>query len=253
MNRVSGEEKLRQEFDTRTIQALGYYVYCLVDPRSEKPFYIGKGIGNRVFSHARNALEQNTPTDKLDIIREIIGEKFQVDAIIIRHGIDEATALAIETALIDFAGRFDVGLTNIALGHNSSMFGVMTIDEVHRKYTAEPLTNLGDGCVIININKTYKQAKGTKSIYEVTKQSWVINNARIPGLKYVLSEYGRFIVEVFEVDEDGWYQVKDHNGKTRWGFNGKQAPAHIRNLYLNRSIVKKRGAANPISYNLSSL
>ena len=129
----------------------------------------------------------------------------------------------------------------------------MTIDEVHRKYTAEPLTNLGDGCVIININKTYKQAKGTKSIYEVTKQSWVINKARIPGLKYVLSEYGRFIVEVFEVDEDGWYQVKDHNGKTRWGFNGKQAPAHIRNLYLNRSIVKKRGAANPISYNLSSL
>jgi len=238
------------KFDNRTTEEIGYYVYALIDPRNEKPFYIGKGKENRVFAHARNALEQIHVSDKLDTIREIINSGQRVDYLIVQHGLNEETAFAVETALIDFAGHFALGLTNIALGHQSSAFGIMTAAEVQRKYRAEPLKSLGDGCVIININKTYRRAKGSKSFYEATKESWVISKQRIPKLKYVLSEYGGFIVEVFEADE--WYQVKDHSGKERWGFNGKQAPEKVRNLYLNRSIVKKRGAANPVTYRLGS-
>ena len=33
-----------------------YYVYCLVDPRNNQPFYIGKGKDNRVFAHRQAAL-----------------------------------------------------------------------------------------------------------------------------------------------------------------------------------------------------
>jgi hypothetical protein len=240
-----------KEFDTKTAEEIGYYVYCLVDPRTKKPFYVGKGKENRVFAHARDALEQPNPTDKLDTIREIIKTGQQVGYLIVQHGMTEETAFAVETALIDFAGHFDLGLTNIVLGHKSSAFGIMTADEVQLKYKAEPLDALGDGCVIININRTYKRAKGSKSFYEATKESWVISEKRIPTLKYVLSEYGGFIVEVFEVNHDGWYKTKDPSGKARWGFNGKQASDEIRDRYLNRSIVKKPGAANPIAYKLS--
>jgi hypothetical protein len=240
-----------KEFDTKTAEEIGYYVYCLVDPRTEKPFYVGKGKGNRVFAHARDALEQPNATDKLDTIREIVNVGQQVDYVIVRHGMNEETSFAVESALIDFTGRFDFGLTNVVLGHKSSAFGIMTADEVQVKYKAEPLNSLGEGCVIININRTYRRAKGSKSFYEATKESWVINEKRIPTLKYVLSEYGGFIVEVFEVDPDGWYKIKDPNGKVRWGFNGKQAPDNVRDNYLNRSIIKKRGAANPIAYRLS--
>lgn len=239
-----------KEFDKRTAEEIGYYVYALIDPRTEKPFYVGKGKANRVFAHARDALEQTDATDKLDTIRDIINAGQRVDYVIVQHGLNEETAFAVETALIDFAGRFDLGLTNIALGHKSSAFGIMTADELQQKYVAEPLKSLGEGCVIININRTYRRARGSKSFYDATKESWVINEKRIPTLRYVLSEYSGFIVEVFEVDKGGWYQVKDPRGKVRWGFNGKQAPDEIRNLYLNRSIVKKRGAANPISYRL---
>ncbi len=245
-------DKKSMDFDTKTEEAIGFYVYCLIDPRTNKPFYIGKGKANRVFAHARDALENSTETDKLGTIRDIIGQGLEVGYVIVRHGMNEETAFAVETALIDFGTHFNLGLTNAVLGHKSSAFGLMTVDEIRRKYTAEPLKTLGDGCVIININKTYQRAKGTKSFYEATKQMWVINEKRIPSLKYVLSEYGGFIVEVFEVDPDGWYQVADPNGRIRWGFDGKQAPDEVRNLYLNRSVKKKRGAANPVMFKLSS-
>jgi len=139
-----------KQFDNRSAEEIKHYVYCLIDPRTQKPFYIGKGQGNRVFAHARDALENADTTDKLDTIREIVGSGLKVDYLIIRHGMDETMAHAVETALIDFAGRFDLGLTNLVLGHQSSAFGIMTAEEVQRKYRAEPLTSLGERCVMIN-------------------------------------------------------------------------------------------------------
>ena len=31
-------------------EKLGSYVHVYIDPRDQKPFYIGKGVGNRAFS-----------------------------------------------------------------------------------------------------------------------------------------------------------------------------------------------------------
>lgn len=237
-------------FDKKTEEAIGYYVYSLIDPRDRKPFYIGKGRGNRVFSHALAAIENAQISDKLDKIREIIAREMSVEYVIVRHGLDEATAFAVETALIDFARHFDLDLTNLALGQKSEAFGLMTVDEVQRKYTAVPLTELRKDCVVININRTYKRARGTKSFYEATKEKWVIADWRISKIRYVLSEFGGYVVEVFEVNEDGWYKTEDDSGKKRWGFIGKKAPDAIRNLYLNRAIAKPRGRANPVLFNL---
>jgi hypothetical protein len=44
-------------FSQKVQEELGYYVYCLVDPRDKKIFYVGKGVENRVFAHVNDALE----------------------------------------------------------------------------------------------------------------------------------------------------------------------------------------------------
>ena len=62
---------MEEVFKTSVIEALQYYVYCLVDPRTNRIFYIGKGSGNRIFNHANDALNDNLSSLKLNIIREV--------------------------------------------------------------------------------------------------------------------------------------------------------------------------------------
>ena len=114
------------------------------------------------------------------------------------------------------------------------------------------------------------------AIYQATKETWLIGKDKLNQLKYVLSEYKGLIVEVFEVDENGWYvkhrgknkTVRDSNkkpvldgkGKIKkevvetdgYGFNGNIAPEAILNLYRNKSDAHKKtkGQANVIKYKL---
>ena len=88
-------------FDERTQQALGYYVYMLIDPLSNKPFYVGKGVNNRVFDHIKYAIDNpNVSTEKCDTIRQIGAEN--VKHVIVTHGLaTEEEAYRIESVVID--------------------------------------------------------------------------------------------------------------------------------------------------------
>jgi uncharacterized protein len=231
-------------FDNQIQEEIGCYVYALIDPINKKPFYVGKGIGNRVFDHAIGAVQTNIETKKLDRIREIISKKEKVEHIIIRHGMTDAESILVESVLIDFLRFNDLELTNIVLGHHASMLGMMTAEEVQRKYKAPALEELGKGFVIININASYGKAKATKSFYEATRGTWVMSEAKIKETRYALAEYRGFIVEVFEIER--WEKIEK-----RWQFEGHQAPEDVRSTYLNKRVLKNKGAANPIRYRLN--
>ena len=235
-------------FDQITSEKLKFYVYCLIDPRDEKPFYIGKGKENRVFEHARSSIKNELNSDKLDKIREIRSNGLKVKHIIIRHGLSEDEAFKVESSLIDFMRHFGKGLTNEVFGHGTFKFGLMTANEIISAYNAKPLNSLQHNVVIININKTYERAKGGISIYKATHESWIISEKRRSILEYALSEYKGIIVGVYKINE--WYKSPD--GPRRWGFEGEEANDNIKQIYLNKSVkhTKKRGAANPIKYRL---
>ncbi len=86
-------------FDQKTIEHLNYYVYALIDPESNQPFYIGKGKENRIFDHISCALAHETINDKYDKIREISKKNLEVKHVIIRHGLSDKVALKIESSL----------------------------------------------------------------------------------------------------------------------------------------------------------
>ncbi len=88
-------------FDVKTIEHLKYYVYLLIDPVTDEPFYVGKGIGNRVFNHVEDSLKSSENTDKFDVIRRIHSQGHKVKHLIVRHGLNEKTAFEIESTLID--------------------------------------------------------------------------------------------------------------------------------------------------------
>ena len=197
-------------FDEKTIQELKSYVYLLINPDTKTPFYVGKGEGNRVFDHLDEAKQGKKGTDKLDEIQAILKKNKTVDHVIVRHGLNGKTAYQIEASLIDtfrYIPSFNHFVSgNIQGGMNSIENGLMSSEEVKRKYNAFPLNSIPNNTIIININGSYKNASGTDKIYMATKERWRMKDPRAGHIKYVLSEYKGLIVEVFEVHK--WYAIK---------------------------------------------
>ena len=75
-----------------------FYVYALKDPRQKpaKPFYIGKGTGNRAWEHQAKIDE----SEKGLLIKEILEASHSVIHTIIADNLTEQQALKIEAELI---------------------------------------------------------------------------------------------------------------------------------------------------------
>ena len=100
LNQEGGSDmkKPLDHFSSEVCKAIGYYVYRLVDPRNGSTFYVGKGKGNRVFSHMKQVLEFKKPKTDEDVqeneisakykqIQEIHDAGLEVIPVIHRHGI----------------------------------------------------------------------------------------------------------------------------------------------------------------------
>ncbi len=96
-----------------------YYVYGLIDPRTNSIFYIGKGKGKRMYQHEKEKEELHTNTEKLSYIKEIQKEGLEVVHEVICADLTEEAALLLERMLVYRLGRKIFGegnLTNIVPG-----------------------------------------------------------------------------------------------------------------------------------------
>ena len=238
-----------EAFPSEVMDKLRTYVYRLIDPRNGETFYVGKGKGNRVFAHIRGeqSLDGDDLDNKMKRIREIRLAGFEVAHVIHRHGMDDATAFEVESALMDAYP----GLTNEAGGLGGNEFGAMHALEIIREYAAEPAVFRHDA-VLINVNRS---AIAESSLYEATRYAWKISPAKARKADVILATVQGVIKGAFIAEE--WLEATAANfpGRQdvpgRYGFNGREAPEDIQRMYVGKRIpdeYRKPGAANPIKY-----
>ena len=236
-------------FPSEVADAIGHYVYRLIDPRNGETFYVGKGRGNRVFAHVRGERQagDDDQSDKVQRIRDILNSGFKVAHVIHRHNLaDDALAYEVEAALIDAYP----GTANIAGGHGSDDFGPMHAQQIIDRYRAET-AEFSHPLLIISINQMALE----RGNYDATRYAWKLDPVRARKAEFVLATIRGVIVEVFVAES--WLESSPSNFPGfselpgRWGFVGRLAPDEIREKYRQRKLpdsLRRKGAANPIRY-----
>jgi hypothetical protein len=222
-----------------------------IDPRDGKPFYIGKGTGDRYLAHL-NDQSEHRKVDKINEIRQADNEP-QID--ILRYGLSENEAKLVEAATIDLIGK--ANLTNIMSGHHERSFGRITSYDLEIMNKSKPV-NVHHKAILITINQLYRSDMTPKELYEATRGIWVCNGPRRDKAEYAMAVYQGIVREVYRIDK--WYpsgegiqkyETRDSSGfkncdPPRWEFEGNVAENEIRNEYISMSVGK--GGQNPIRY-----
>lgn len=250
-----------KEFPQGVAELLDWYVYRLIDPRDGCTFYVGKGRGNRVFSHMLGEVDASDDDEllgnKLRQIREIRLAGLEVIHVIHRHGMNsEKMAFEVEAALIDAYP----GLTNIMNGVGSSEYGVAHIKELIALYKPETVEFAHRVLMISTPNRSRDV-----SLYDAVRYAWKVNVARAEQAEFILATVKGIVRGVFVATQ--WLPALEVNFPTlrawgedpeqdiaeskRHGFIGYEAPAEISALYMGKRVpdeYRKRGAMSPLKY-----
>jgi len=99
-----------------------YYVYHLIDPKDNIPFYVGKGYGKRIYSHekeVKNGILPNQNRYLFNSIKEILNGGMDIIYEKVKENLNEKDAFLIEMLEIKKYGRKNDGsgiLTNMTDG-----------------------------------------------------------------------------------------------------------------------------------------
>lgn len=131
-NRVAGAhaERFRAHGDWENMLIEGqplrdYYVYALRDPDTGSLIYVGKGSGQRMFSHfaaASQGLEDAELGDKVVELRRLL-DRHEQSAIarVLAHGLTQEEAFALECLTLKFLVGHEAA-TNAVRGHQAARF-----------------------------------------------------------------------------------------------------------------------------------
>ena len=258
-------------FSEKAIEHLnGFYVYALIDPRNNQVFYIGKGTGNRVFSHEiESGKSPKSEKAKLQKIREIEKSGHDVKRILINWGMTEPEAFVAEATLINLMSYLSSDtLTNAVAGHH--VHEALSVEDFEIMYGAEHLQpeDIRHSIMVIKINKLYRRDMSSKELYDAVRGNWraSLNSIQRRNVEYVFGVYNQLIVAVYKPDE--WHYVHERIdvprieeldeetlewGKDRVYFICKDYARLDRNqeFYLHKSIAElkvNQASQNPISY-----
>ncbi len=244
--------EIKYEITSEVAKTLKSYVYVYIDPRNGKPFYIGKGKGNRLFAHLKEQSNKEDVAEKEKVakIAEIRRSGKEPRIEILRYGLSDSEAHLVEAASIDLIGK--AKLTNRMAGHHESSFGRITSQRVISMLRAKKV-EVEHKAILITINKLYRSDMSSEELYEVTRGIWRVGERNRNKVDYAFSVYQGIVLEVYRVEQ--WYPAGTLKYKTRdssefkttgrWEFSGSVAE-DIREQYVDFSVGKS--GQNPIRY-----
>jgi hypothetical protein len=229
--------------------ALGHYVYLLIDPRNGEVFYVGKGVRGRCFEH--NYAEEGAR--KAARFAEINAAGLEVKVDIIRHGMaSKEEAFLVESAVIDVCGIEN--LTNKVRGHGATDFGRASLAALAARYAPEEAVIL-HRVVFVKLADTYRKGMSADDLYESARGVWNLSVEKAQDYAYVLALWEGLVVEVYHVTR--WQPANPANYRMRirkdllpahfiprhgvqcTEFEGVVAAEEIRKLYLGKSVRKQ--------------
>jgi hypothetical protein len=238
-------------FPQKVQEHLKYYVYMYSDPRTGVPFYVGKGKGNRIFSHFKDG-RQTKKTQMLEELRQL---GLQPVLEVVKYGLSEKEALLVESATIDVLGLEQ--LSNLVHGYGSQN-GRTRVDDLIPVLSCAK-AQIREPSVLITINKAYRFGMSPHDLYDVTRSAWKVNPGKDREPEYAMAVFRGIIREVYSVS--GWVpggstmRFSDKDGyhediPERLEFVGKVAEPAVRKRYVGKSVshLHNKGAQNPIKY-----
>lgn len=184
-----------------------YYVYGLIDPRTNNYFYIGKGKGNRAEQHFKETIiESQGNHGKINLIQEINNENLNIEIYYFIKDINEEAAYFLEEILIDRIGRkiLNYGpLTNILVGgikEDKLKFSLIENEKTTIEFTTSKYPFLNE--VIESIPRTTKEdlikADFNKIVKEVIAivlsiDSKIFDDLEATDIKYLNNPYYKAI------------------------------------------------------------
>jgi uncharacterized protein len=224
-------------FPPEVIEHIGSYVYLYVDPRDGVIFYVGKGNGNRAFSH----LNDGSESVKVGKIAEIRAAGFEPRIEILRHGLSDDEAAIVEASVIDTLG---IGsLTNVVRGYDAKGCGRELASDVLVNLAAPP-AGCVDPLLLFTLNRLYLQSRmSDAALYEATRGKWQVGRRR-EAAKYACAVYQGVIRETYEIlrwqlagtDPYSTRHDIEYDRKDRWEFVGQLAPDEVRARYNRHSV-----------------
>ena len=232
------------------------YVYLLVDTRTGRPFYAGRGRGDRCFRHLRAARSAAGPASDeqarfpvLDKIRDVESQGRPVRVDILRHGLSAAEASLVEAAANDALGL----PVDSKLGSQRG-----SVVEVNSLLAKRAKFKRGHQVVLLRVGGT-----GTDPAYELVRHGWRIGrrwidleSPRSPQWAVVVVGdlvAGVYRLEAWEPTRRGAHSPKPAGGTPsaidRYSFVGTP-DADLETRYAGKSVAPYLGASgqSPVTY-----